>query len=358
MPRMKIESTQTEYKDSKSNYSYSADNTSIMDALVINPLARRLVSRLPFWVPANIITFISNGMVLLATVIAVSAKKTPWPIWIFIPFLFQFYLIGDAADGLQARKTKTGSPLGEFCDHFLDSFVTGEMMLCLIAPYKIKSVILISLVLYFAYIVQLSAFWEKFKTHKLHLGKFSSTETVTVVSLLATLSFIKPINQFFSQPAVNLLPFLSGINISLIEVLLVLMGIGSIGPTVAALVRGKGFTWRFGLYLVSGLILTIATGFLEKDALLISLLTLSFYHINYSAQLLTAIVMKEKDPVPDIFLMIVMCVTLLLDVHNPVLYTIYFLYIIFTALIRAGRFFKVNNKYWYWINPELPEEDK
>ena len=143
---------------------------SIIDCYVLVPLAKKLTKILPLWLPANIITIISNGFVFLAAVIALTARRTNWPIWILIPFLFIFYLIGDTADGLQARRTKTGSPLGEFCDHFLDTFVTGELLFCVLTAYGVRNLLFVGILLYVSYFTQMAAFWEKYVTSKLHLG--------------------------------------------------------------------------------------------------------------------------------------------------------------------------------------------
>ena len=115
-------------------------------------------------------------------------------------------------------------------------------------------------------------------------------------------------------------------------------------------------------------ILSVAAVFVEKDSSFpvpflrspfpVVFLTLTFFHVNYSAALLSAITMKEKDPIPDLLLTAAMCVTLFFDVHHPVLYTVYFLYIVVWVAIRVSIFVMRNNKYWYWINPKPSEETK
>ena len=354
---MKTKKTFTNDCDPKKNYSYSAENSSIMDCYLINPIAEQLVKKLPMWLPANLITVFSNGLVFLAAVIAVTARKTNWPIWIFIPFLSFIYLIGDAADGIQARRTKTGSPLGEFCDHFLDTFVNGEIMLCTFTAYGIRDLTFVGIILYFAYLVQISAFWEKYVTKKLHLGKFGSSETIFILSIFSAIGYIPSVHTFFTKPTAIIIPFLNGYTLNLTEVLLILSAIISIFVTVTTLVRAKRISINFILYLILGFILTVSATFLEKGSFAIAFLTLTFYHVDYSAALLSAIIMKEKDPKPDFILTTAMCVSLFFDIHHPVLYAIFFLYIVVLVTARAAMFVHRNNKYWYWINPELPQED-
>ena len=347
----------TDYGDSKKNYSYSAEDMSIIDCYVLVPLAKKLITKLPLWLPANIITIMSNGFVFLASVIALTARKTNWPIWILIPFLFIFYLIGDTADGLQARRTKTGSPLGEFCDHFLDTFVTGELLFCVLTAYGVRNLLFVGILLYVSYFTQMAAFWEKYVTSKLHLGKFGSSETVLVLSLFSTVGYIPKIHHFFTKPVTIPISFLQGYNITLVEVILAFSMLFPIISIVTTLIRTKKISKNFILYLILGLILTIAATFLEKGSFAIAFLTLTFYHVDYSAALLSAIIMKEKDPKPDFILTAAMCISLFFDIHHPVLYTVFFLYIVVFVTARTAMFVHRNNKYWYWINPELPKED-
>lgn len=352
----KKEAQETSYKgDGK--YSYQSIDGSFGDLYIANPLARRLLTILPWWVPANIVTIISNGCVLLATVIALTAQRVNWPAWIFIPILYFIYVVGDAADGMQARRTKTGSPLGEFTDHFLDTFVTGLVLLSVFFVYRVERPYLVSLSLFFGYMMQVTAFWERYKVGHISFGKFSSTDAVLVFSLFIAAGFIKPVNAFFTQPVCNLIPALSFTDISVLEAALVVEMVAATIISVATVVRAKGCSWRFILYIIESLAISIVAATLEKDDLFIVILTLIFFHANYSASLLSAIVMKETDPIPDILLTIAMAVTLALGVHTPILYMTYFLYIVVSVLVRVARFFKRNENYWVWKNPELPEEE-
>ena len=365
---MDLKTSKTDYYDTKKNYVYAAENLSILDTFVINPLAEKFVSKLPFEVPANMITIVSNSFVFIATVIAITARKTNWPIWVLIPLCFILYLIGDAADGIQARRTKTGSPLGEFCDHFLDTFVTSETMLCIFIAYGERRLGFVAFMLYMSYMTQMSAFWEKYVTHKLHLSRFGASETILILSIFATVGYIKPINAFFTQPAGNILPFLKGTTINMTEVTLFLCACGCVISIITTLIRTKKVSFNFFLYMLLSAIISAASIFVEKDSSFpvpflngsfpVVFLTLTFFHINYSAALLSAITMKEKDPIPDLILTIAMCVTLVLDVHHPVLYAAYFMYVVIFVATRVAIFFMRNNQYWYWVNPKLPEEDE
>lgn len=353
----KKEAKITNYQGS-GTYAYSAQDGSIGDLYIVNPISTRLVQKLPWWLPANIVTIISNSNVLLAFVITLTAHRVNWPIWIFIPILYFIYVIGDAMDGLQARRTKTGSPLGEFTDHFLDTFVTGIMETSVFFVYRFDKIYLISFILMLGYFIQISAFWERYKLGHLSFGKFSSTDAIIFLSLFIAAGFIGPVNAFFTQPAANFIPALEPFNFSVVEAITAVLGFCSLFVTGSTLAKTKSVSWRFFFYMAESLILSFVAATLEQSDTAIVVITLMFFHVNYSAALLSAIVMNEKDPVPDIILTIAMTLTLLFNVHNPVLYTIYFLYLVISVTIRVARFFKKNEKYWVWKNPELNEEEE
>ncbi len=352
---MKLKATVTSDSDSNKKYSYSSEDLSILDCYVINPLAEKVVKKFPWWLPANIITIVSSALVFLASVIAITVKSTNWPIWILIPVCYIVYLVGDAADGLQARRTKTGSPLGEFCDHFLDTFVTGQMLFIICISFRIRNPIFIGVMLYLSYFAQISAFWEKYVTHRLRLGRFSATETILSLSTFGTIGFIKPVNAFLSQQVGKFIPALGVYNVRLVDVFLCVALFCSLIVSITTLIRTKKVSLNFALYMIVGAVLTATAAFVEKDSFFHVFLTLTFYHVNYSAALLSSIIMKEKDPAPDILLTVAMCVALIFELHHPVLLTAFFLYIVIFVAIRAALFIRKNSQYWYWVNPELPE---
>lgn len=355
---MRLKKAITSDNDEKKSYSYSAEDLSVLDCYIINPLAEKIVKKFPWWLPANIITIISNGLVFLASVIAITVKTTSWPIWVLIPVCYIIYLIGDSADGLQARRTKTGSPLGEFCDHFLDTFVTGQMLFIICLSYRVRNPLFVGIMLFLSYFAQISAFWEKYVTHRLHLGRFSATETILSLSTFGTIGFIPAVNKFFVRPAGDFIPFLKGYKIRLVELVLSIALFCSVIASLSALIRAKKITLNFTLYIIIGSILTAAASFVESDSFFHAFLTLTFYHVSYSAALLSAIIMKEKDPTPDFVLALGMCVALIFELHHPAFYTVGFLYIVAYVAIRVGMFVRKNCQYWYWVNPELPENVK
>ena len=134
------------------NYSYSAEDKSLLTPVLYKYFVFPLVRILPESIPANIITIFSNSFVVLSFVAAYLnyIHDTYRFLWL-IPIFCWTYIVGDYSDGVQARRTKTGSPLGEYFDHFLDSFVTGLLTGTLMLCFRVTNPVLLFCVYQFLY---------------------------------------------------------------------------------------------------------------------------------------------------------------------------------------------------------------
>lgn len=84
---------------------------------------------IPEWMAPNLITFIGFTVALSNIPLMVYYNPyfdQPLPSWVltYAGFTVFFYLTMDAIDGMQARKTKSSSPLGQLFDHGCDCAIT------------------------------------------------------------------------------------------------------------------------------------------------------------------------------------------------------------------------------------------
>jgi len=116
--------------DRPRSYVYRSVNNSLVDRYILRhwwPVAIKLV---PAGAPANAVSMLGNLGVASAFLILSGLLLGPMSIfgrshpWIFgvVAFSLFFYQTLDALDGIQARRTGTSGPLGEFVDHWFDSF--------------------------------------------------------------------------------------------------------------------------------------------------------------------------------------------------------------------------------------------
>ena len=165
-----------------SKYSYSAEDQSLLAPILYKFFVDPLVKILPYRLPANFITLTSFIFIVIAFGIAVHGYYVHrYDFWWLIPLLALLYLVSDCSDGKQARKTGTGSPLGEYFDHFLDSFVTGLLMGILLISFQVTKPIIITIGFFNLYFGQIGTFWERYKRRVMCFGKLSSSEGVLVI---------------------------------------------------------------------------------------------------------------------------------------------------------------------------------
>lgn len=111
-------------------YSYKGVNRSLVDQYVYKywwPIALKAI---PARAPANLVSLVGNLGSYLAFLIvsgllfgpaAEFGRERAWLFGLAAAGLF-FYQTLDALDGIQARRTGASGPLGEFVDHWFDSF--------------------------------------------------------------------------------------------------------------------------------------------------------------------------------------------------------------------------------------------
>ncbi|HUW41276.1 MAG TPA: CDP-alcohol phosphatidyltransferase family protein [Rectinemataceae bacterium] len=137
-------------------YTYRADNRSLVDKYLLRHWWPLAIKAIPRRAPANLVSMVGNlgsyfSFLVLAGLLfgPVSAAGLEHP-WIFglVAFGYFFYQTLDALDGIQARRTGSSGPLGEFVDHWFDSFNVFLLPLGLalafpVVPYQLAAAALL-----------------------------------------------------------------------------------------------------------------------------------------------------------------------------------------------------------------------
>lgn len=106
-------------------HQYSAEGQSLIEPLYV-PWWNTAITYCPLWIAPNLITLI--GLILNLSGFLLMVAYCGWegtgsaPSWVYYyaaVMLFAYQTL-DAIDGKQARRTGTGSPLGELFDHGMD----------------------------------------------------------------------------------------------------------------------------------------------------------------------------------------------------------------------------------------------
>lgn len=104
-------------------YRYECVDKSPLLAPFCRWIVHWFVIALPMSMPPNLVTLGSSACMWLMLAYVLGASAQGMPVFGAVcAVLMTGYVIYDHADGMQARRTKTSSPLGEFLDHYLDAF--------------------------------------------------------------------------------------------------------------------------------------------------------------------------------------------------------------------------------------------
>lgn len=171
-------------------YQYSSTNRSLVDKL-LKYWWSFAIKFIPAKASANLVSIVGNIGSWFATALLcglvvgpmdLAAKRSPW-LFGLAAFALAFYHSLDAMDGIQARRTGSSGPLGEFVDHWFDSFNVFFMPLGLFMAFPV----LPSAWLFIALFACLFADWTNLRevkmTNKLYFGPISSEEGMIALLL-------------------------------------------------------------------------------------------------------------------------------------------------------------------------------
>ena len=110
-------------------YKYTVEDRSVLLPYYKKYLWEPALARIPSTTSPNTLSILANlGSLLSFVVLLAVSPDEPW--WFLVPAVGTFaYLCLDNMDGTHARRTQQTSPLGEFIDHWFDSFNTGFLTL-------------------------------------------------------------------------------------------------------------------------------------------------------------------------------------------------------------------------------------
>lgn len=326
------------------NYSYSAEDKSLLTPLLYKYFVFPLVRILPESIPANIITIFSNSFVVLSFVVAYLnyIYDTYRFLWL-IPIFCWTYIVGDCSDGIQARRTKTGSPLGEYFDHFLDSFVTGLLTGTLMLCFRVTNPILLFCVYQFLYVGQIGTFWGRFKNGVMNFSTFSTSEgtmAIAIMAALASFSFMREIslkNIFFTFSIPYIIMFIA---------------FGAAWLTgLIAIFKTKKISIRLVLHLFFSAFIGAVLVWKIQAPIFMQTLIITFYNVLFIQSVLSATAEKVKDSLPDLLVPLSCLLYFIFLEYSITIGTAQIIYLLIRIIIRFLVFFKKYRHCWYWKNP-------
>lgn len=326
-------------------YSYTADDQSLLTPPIYKFCVAPLMKIIPYWLPANIITMISNSFITLALCIAYFnyINGTFIALWL-IPVLSFCYIVGDFSDGIQARRTGTGSPLGEYFDHFLDSFVTGYLTGIILLCLRVKNPVMLFLPYIFLYTGQIGVFWERFKKGVISFAKLSTSEGTLTITIMSWLAAFPAVQAQISKKIF--------FNMSWIEMSVLFCFFLACISGLSAIFRTRQFSFRLFLHILFSSLLSAFLFFITESSILCATLIVSFYNVLFIESVLAGTSLKTKESFPDFAVPISCILFFFFKKYEFAILSGQIIYLSIRITIRFAVFFNKNKQYWVWKNKE------
>jgi len=304
---------------------------------VISPL----INLVPWVIPANVITLISNSFVYLGLFLALQPQVLGDYTPPFIAFCLLLYLIGDHLDGMQAKRTGTGSALGEFCDHYLDAFNNGIIVFTLFVAFDIRQPIMISLVLVIAYMAHMAVFYEQFKTGWLTFERIGSLESVLLTALLIGCAGIDAFYQFMSYDLVA--------GLTVIEIIILSSALGAFGTFVQTFRRTPDVKTAYWIFVFLLAVVGITGTLVLNDIQLFVIITL--YASLYIGRLMYGHLIDGVESQADWLVPVALLFFVFLGSNNSMyIFWITTVYLAIRIMILIVKSFSTLGIYWVWQN--------
>ena len=164
-----------------SPYQYRCVDESILLPFLKKYVFSVLHRCIPYGVPANYLTLVSI-IVIWSCFLYLIGVDTPDDTDIIIVFFaITIYVIFDHFDGLQAKKTGTGSPLGEILDHYSDVFNGSIILYLFFRILQIELSWIFYLVIWANLVAFTVTYLEQSIRKELYFGKIGSLEGVILI---------------------------------------------------------------------------------------------------------------------------------------------------------------------------------
>ena len=325
-------------------YQYRCKDYSLLTPPFKQWVITPLIKIVPWVIPANIITLVSNFFVYVGLYLSlnpeVSGKYTP----LIIAACLLFYLIGDHLDGMQAKRTGTGSALGEFCDHYLDAFNNGIIVYTMLVVFNIQQPMIISSVIAISYIAHMAVFYEQFKTGWLTFEKIGSLEGVFLSSMLIGLSFM---DSFY---ALVTTPLFAGLSIA--GIFIIGSAFGALSTFIQTFLRTPGVKAGFWIFIILLATLAIIGVFTLSELQLFTVLTL--YASHYIGKLMYGHLIDGVESQPDWALPVALILYSAFGSNNPdYIFWIGSAYLAARIMTLIVKTFSVLGIYWVWQNARV-----
>jgi ethanolaminephosphotransferase len=330
-------------------YKYRCNDSSILTPIfkekLVVPLFKLMI---PWWIPANLITVIANLFMFGA--LAVALLVEPGISWAFLVAAFGVfgYVVGDHFDGMQAKRTQTGSALGEFFDHFHDIFNNGILFIIVFKLFGINNPYLVSGILMISYWAHASVFYEQYKTKWLFFEKIGSLEGVFLVIFMLLIGSTGIGFELFTTK-------LFGYKV--IELILVGSALGTFITMVKTIIRSKLYDAQFFTFLL--LLAVVAMSCSQLFDVTQTFLIITFYSVTYIGNVQRGHLVDSLNRFPNLIVPVALLGCLFINLSTKFAVSAEHVYLMLWIYLSASIVWIILNfigklrQFWVWKNPKL-----
>jgi len=269
----------------------SASDTLLTPALR-RYLAAPILRLVPSRVSANAITLAAHAcLYAVPFVAAIVGPRLPALAAAAIVLLILLFAIGDELDGMQAQRTRTTSSLGEFLDHYLDSFGPGVLLYAAYALYRLPATDLLLVTIGCTFLTGSTLYLEHLRTGTMVFEAISTTEGLAFAAVVLGLGVVPAVQRL---ARLEVLP-----GYSVLALFLLAVSAAVLVPTaVRSFVRTHAIPILW-LLLAFGMAAVIAGLLLTSAGLSLGAAVLVLYGCSNAGALILRRLRPGRMPVPD-----------------------------------------------------------
>ena len=332
------------------NYHYNCIDESILLPFLKKYVFENLHKLIPYGLPANYITLISSIIMWITFIYFLNIDNVDTKsIFLAISSII-VYVILDHIDGLQAKASRTSSPLGEILDHFSDVFNAAIVLFLTFSCLLLEFGALFLIVIWFNFIAFAATYMEQREKRILYFGKIGSLEGIILVLLVLFSCINKTGLSFWHNSDFPLLPNY----LILISVVL----LGNFFTALNCVIRIRSCPIDFINFFVSGTILSTFC-YLFSIPWYLAFLVITGYSADYILKCMQAYFFETNGKHPDSACHILIIGLVLLKFieweFTPVtlIFWTYGLLLTCKIIIQGIILIQEFRNYWIWWNKPL-----
>lgn len=335
-------------------YQYKCKDHSLLLPYFKNYYVSIFYRLVPRGLTANFITLISTGFVVAMLVATIAFSPGRSSIFaLLLAFCLHNYLVGDHLDGMQAKFTRTSSPLGEYLDHYLDVYNGAIVVFVLTVFFAPIPKTIFYCFLFLNSIAFAITMVEELELQMLVFGKLGTLEGVIALIIFFLTWTLDPIKRFWAEELYAGYPRY--------WLVIGFFALGYIGTLIDVLRRMKYLPRQFVLFIAINLLLAFCLYRLNVSSLS-AWIVFTLYCGEYISKVMESYLIGKRHKYPDhlvsvgAILLAILIIAELLTATSLILLILGLTYYLiakviwnFTVVVYQLR------SHWHWINPQPSE---